>query len=290
MARLLYDISDYDPSYAADDLPAGVIINVEARSLLEKAELAHAAGIPIMLYSWVYPGDNGYSVTRSYAAAELLRLHDIHVVHHWLDYEQSGTGPQNLEQAGRLLQSDEAPVGTYTYLAVLPSVRHAIVGPLWLAYYPHGYEYVDYYEAMSNTARSEGAVIHQFTSVAPPDGRDMNAVLADRWFDIVILSVAPSAPAPREPEDLEEVNMKIVTNSKGKSAAFIRQGSKLWIRGFDQGSLQGAALLSDQCDPQNLSLAVAEAYGEHVVYAVGKQDGGVVQCMPGPFGPVVSVV
>ncbi len=286
MAYILADISDYDPDYAADDYSAGVIINAEARSLGEKARIAHEAGVPIHIYSWVYAGDNGYSVTRSYAVADLLALNGVPVVHHWLDYEEAGCTPRDLQAAAVRVDPNREPVGTYTYLSVLPSVRGVLVGPLWLAYYPEGYVYVDYYPGMSQTARNEGAVMHQFTSVAPPDGRDLSAVVDEVWYASLGSVVTPPAPEPEIPEGGD--NMLFVTNAEGKTAVFIRTGTKLYIRGATQGGFGPAALLSDQCDPANFDLELREGFGQFV-YAVGV-DGKLVQAAPGQFGPVTTLV
>ena len=95
----------------------------------------------------------------------------------------------------------------------------------------------------------------------------------------------PAPPAPDLPEGGDS-NMLFVTNKEGKTAAFIRVDTRLFIRGFNQGAPGPAALISSDCDPTNLDL---EEVGYNVVYAVGK-DGALVQCGPGPFGPVVKVV
>lgn len=171
------DLSRYDPLDAARQYPF-VILNVEDPGMADKARFAHAAGVRIQLYSWVYPGDQGHSLTRSYAAEELLAAEGIHVDHHWLDYEQSGCMPQDLRNAGARVDARWAPVGTYTYLYLLPSVRDALVGPLWLAYYPT--DSGAYWPAQSDAARGNGAVMHQFTSTGGT--RDLNAVLDEDWF------------------------------------------------------------------------------------------------------------
>lgn len=281
------DLSSYDPDEAAGEYPF-VILNVEDPRMAHKADIAHAAGVPIMLYSWVYPGDNGYSVTRSYAAEELLAVDGIRVLHHWLDYEQKGVGPQNLEQAGHLVDPSKAPVGTYTYLSVLPQILSVLVGPLWLAYYPAGYQTVDYYAGMSGDAVQAGAAIHQWTSVGPPDDRDLNVILAERWW-ANLLSPVSAAPvsAPEDPEGGD--NMLFVTNKEGNTAVFIRSGKRLFIRGFKEGTPAEALLLTDQCDPHNLDLKLVEGFGTQMVYAVGL-DGKLVRCTGTAYGPKVDIV
>lgn len=281
------DLSKYDPNEAAGEYPF-VILNVEDPEMAVKADIAHAAGVLIMLYSWVYADDRGYSVSRSYAAEELLALDGIHVAHHWLDYEEKGCTPQDLQAASLRVKPEMAPVGTYTYLAVLPTVRHVIVGPLWLAYYPAGYNTVPYDESMSNTARNEGAVIHQWTSVAPPDGRDLNAILAERWY-LSLGTVAPaSPPEPEMPEGGD--NMLFVTNKDGKTAVFIRQGRELWVRGFDAGKVLEPVLLTNKCAPHNFDLELQEGFGLQVVWAVADEAGKLVKVSESAFGPIAEVV
>ena len=208
------DLSKYDPNEAAGEYPF-VILNVEDPQMAVKADIAHAAGATIELYSWVYAGDNGYSVTRSYAAEELLSFDGIRVAHHWLDYEEAGCAPRDLQAASLRVDRAHSPVGTYTYLSVLSSVEAVLVGPLWLAYYPEGYNVVDYYPGMSQAARNLGAVMHQWTSVAPPDGRDLNAVVDEAWH--ASLGGSTSMPAPTGPEDHgKEADMVIYHNTEVK--------------------------------------------------------------------------
>lgn len=215
MTIILADLSKYDPDEVADDY-AGVILNIEDPGLLNKAEIAHSAGKVIFLYSWVYAGDNGHSLSRGYAAEDLLSFHGIPVTGHltWLDYEEAGVSINDLRNVQQWVQPERIPA-VYTYLYMLnaqPGLRDVIaeIGVLWIAYYPGGAEYGDW---MSETARRNGAVMHQYTS---SDGhRDLNAVLDEGWY----YGLINSHPAPSGPEDhRREVDMVIYHNVEVKDS------------------------------------------------------------------------
>lgn len=291
------DLSRYDDNSAADDY-AFVILNVEDPGMADKAELAHAAGVPVWLYSWVYPGDNGYSITRAYAAEDLLAFRGVPVAGHlsWLDHEEAGVTPQDLRNAaarrvpGRL-------TGVYSYLAMLnqyggPNGELAQVirdnfDALWIAYYPEGND--GHYPASSDgPAREYGAKVWQFTSTN--GSRDLNVILDEEWYASIIGGTGASEPeaSTKEPEGGD--NMLFVTNKDGKTAVFIRQGRELWVRGFDGGAPQEPALLTDKCAPHNFDLELTEGFGLQVVWAVADEPGKLIRCNPTDFGPIAEVV
>lgn len=182
-----------------------VILNLEDPGWTEKAWLAVQAGAKLMSYSWVYHGHGRESLLRAYAAEELIRnIPGAVFVHHWLDYED-GVTPDDLDQAKTVLRVG-TPVGTYGYLAMIQQQGadfwDSKIGPLWIAYYPAGYETVAYQDHFSNTARRYGAVMHQWTSVWGADGHgDMNVVLDEPWYNALGGATAPPS------NEHEEVDM-----------------------------------------------------------------------------------
>jgi hypothetical protein len=183
------DLSRYDPVEAVDGFPDGVILNVEDPGFADKRSRAVGNGIPWGTYSWVYPGQGAAAAQRAYDAG-------VGPLGTWLDYEQDGVTPTDLEQA--LAKADELGLhlGVYTYLATLPSVA-SLLGkhPLWLAYYPMANDGT-YLPGYSDSARQAGALLHQFTS---SNGfRDLSVVLDPaRWATWT--GTAP-APAPTTSE------------------------------------------------------------------------------------------
>lgn len=165
------DLSRYDPLEAVDLYPDGVILNIEDPGFTQKRDRAISNGFPWGTYTWVYPGLGAQATNRAVDAG-------VGPLGVWLDYEQEGVSPNDLQQA--LARADElgARVGVYTYLYILDSVA-GLLGdhPLWLAYYPGG---SDWQQGYSDTARARGAVLHQFTS--SNGSRDLSVVVdPERW-------------------------------------------------------------------------------------------------------------
>lgn len=186
---IVADLSKYDPDDVADDY-AGVILNVEDPNLRHKAQIAHDAGVPILVYSWVYPNDAGHSATRAEAAVELLAADGIHATGFaFHDYEQNGVTVADLEAGLNLADQKGLATGTYTYLSLLneqPGLadlvrRTQATHPLWIAYYPSSDGH--YAASMSDTAHLWGAVLHQFTSTNGT--RDLSVVLDEGWWTSV---------------------------------------------------------------------------------------------------------
>lgn len=167
------DLSKYDPDNAVDNYPDGVILNIEDPGFATKRDRAIAKGIPWGTYSWVYPGQG---------AAAAQRAHDAGygALGAWLDYEQEGVSPSDLQQA--LAHGDELGVklGVYTYLYIWPTVSNVVGNhPVWMAYYP-GANDGTYQSPYSDDARAAGALLHQFTS--SNGTRDLSVVLDNnRW-------------------------------------------------------------------------------------------------------------
>lgn len=167
------DLSRYDPLEAVDQFPDGVILNIEDPGFAAKRDRAVSKGIPWGTYSWVYPGQGPQAAQRAHDAG-------TGPLGAWLDYEQEGVSPSDLQLA--LSKADQLgfKIGVYTYLYIWPSVS-GVVGdhPIWMAYYP-GANDGTYQDAYSNDARKAGALLHQFTS--SNGSRDLSVVLdPTRW-------------------------------------------------------------------------------------------------------------
>jgi len=165
------DLSRYDPLEAVDSYPDGVILNVEDPGFGAKRDRANSRGVPWGTYSWVYPGQGPQAAQRAADAG-------VGPLGAWLDYEQQGVSPSDLQQALARGEQLGIRIGVYTYLYILDSVA-GVLGehPLWLAYYPGGDTWQPSY---SDTARARGALLHQFTS--SNGDRDLSVVLDPaRW-------------------------------------------------------------------------------------------------------------
>lgn len=265
------DISDYQP----DEALVGrdfVIINVQARSLLAKVELAHSLGLRWSLYSWVYPNDNGHALTRANGALELLAFHGLtpsFPVQAWFDQEEAGTTAQDLERNLYNAVAQGIAHGVYTYLYYLPNVRWVIdayQSPLWLAYYP-GNNDGSYWPEMSDTARQQGAVMHQFTST---NGTlDVNVVLDEAWYHAGVTPPGPSpGPAPAPSPKPKDEDM-LVGDSDG--TAYVPNGA------FVIGAA-GVRYVGDTAE-----LAAWEASGATVVPMPGASINVLVR-IPGTLG------
>ena len=174
------DISRYQDAEAMDGYDF-VIVNVEDPTLAGKIERAKNLGIPWGLYTWIYPGGRN-DMARAKVQADIL---GDPPVGYWLDYEQAGVSPADLDAA--LDTAAELGIfdrtGVYTYLYQVATVADRLRGrPLWLAYYP-GNNDGRYLADRDGDARAHGAVLWQYTSGAnAPVGLDENVVINEAWY------------------------------------------------------------------------------------------------------------
>lgn len=279
------DLSRYDTDQDVLTSPNGVILNVEDPSLVNKARIALDAGIHVLLYSWVYPGQGAGTVQRSLAAASALEAWGVHVVAHAWDYEQDGVTPQDLRDAFDAAQAAgiaDEELG-YTYLFILNDELRAAFNasgvPLWIAFYP-GSNDGSYPEWAEQEARATGAVLWQFSS--SNGTRDRSAILDDAWWE----RITGSKPKPTKPQEPDAMNILTVTNAAGKSLVFTTDAAGgLYVRAFDQGKPLNSAKLSDQANP-NADIVI----GAFDIGYVAATDGRLLQISPTAYGPAVTVV
>jgi hypothetical protein len=159
-----YDLSKYQGREAVR--PAFVILNMEDPDYGGKRQVAIGDGIPDAGYLWINPNENGAShVERA------LRLADKHggmpPEGIYLDYEQGGVGPWQLDQCLAAIDSRGllGQFGLYTYLYIIATVaaQWAAFIKKWLAYYP-GSNNGALDMGRSGDAVRWGAHIWQFTS------------------------------------------------------------------------------------------------------------------------------
>lgn len=241
---MIADLSRYDDLTDVDQYPDGVILNVEDPGFGAKRDRAITKGIPWGTYSWVYPGDGVGAVQRA---------HDVGTgpLGAWLDYEQGGVSPADLQAALAHADGLGFKIGVYTYLYILPSVV-GLLGdhPLWLAYYP-GANDGTYQAWYSNDARAHGALLHQFTS--SNGTRDLSVVLDEaRWS-------AWTGSVPTLPED-DDVKIWI---AKGDGPA-PQPAYRFWDDG--PGMVRQIVSLEEAFGP----VLAAEAYGGSVLTDKGQ--------------------
>lgn len=288
----LDDLSKYDGGPEADDRPGtdGVILNVEDPGYIAKAERARDENKPVLIYTWVYPGDGRGAVDRAVDAMATLTGRGVNVLDVAFDYEQNGVTPDDLRTAIGYGRQHGLPMIAYTYLFELdPTLRQVLIDtgvPLWIAFYP-GANDGSYPAWAEQVARDTGAVLWQYTS---SNGvRDRSVVLDTAWF-YSLAGQVPPPPIPNNPVQEQPIVMDIttVTDPKtGKALTFWTEAENLYVRGWDQGAPLNVVRLSDQAAGGDLLLTVL--FGVTVGLTAAK-GGKLIQITPSAFGPVATVI
>lgn len=154
------------------------IINVEDPGLATKIAYCRALGIPWGLYTWIYPGRGRSDMNRALVKGVQFGEPPLG---YWLDYEQAGVTPADLDAAldTAAEQGALARTGVYTYLHMIAGVaEHLRDRPLWIAYYP-GANDGTYPSGQGGNAQAWGAVLWQYSSGG---NLDRNVVIDEAWY------------------------------------------------------------------------------------------------------------
>lgn len=288
MPKIIPDLSRYDADGDAGAYPDGVILNIEDPHMANKAEIAHRAGAPVLLYSWVYPGDQGQSASRAQAAEELLAADGIPVAGHalFLDYEQAGVQASDLQNGLRVGDSRGMKPAIYTYAYLVATVADLLPGRfLWLAYYP-GANDGTYPSGQEGLAHQWGASLWQFTSSGGQ--RDLSAVLDEAAWSQLIGGTQPRPPTP--PVTPKETDMIHVQLGDVWHMLYVNQNT-LYTRMEGPNGLTDPVALSDQCASGTPQLELWPTIYGPIVNVASRQHGKVVRASaPTIVGWVAAVV
>lgn len=210
------DLSRYDSAYrddtsAVDDPRVTfVILNCDDPGVAAKAHRAVALNKPWGLYTWLYAGRGGQSVTRGQAVADLLELDGLSQppLGIWIDYEDNGVTPGDAWEALGNKSVVKTRLGFYTYLyqlngqAGLRDVWNAFQPGTWLAYYP-GANDGSYPGWAISDAQQNAAMLWQYTSSNGTRDRDsvVDEAAWSRWANTT--TPVPPAPAPTPGGDMD---------------------------------------------------------------------------------------